>query len=309
MSFKLFLYYCAVCGGWAALVGWAVGRGLTDGGGTASDMVQGLFLGLAVALALGVLDAVWNTGHRPALVLGRGAFVALVGGLSGMLGTALGSGLFDLTRREPFRLAGWTLTGLLVGVSVGLYDFLARWWARDRSGGGWRKLRHGAVGGALGGILGGVLFVVLRQVVGVALRQPPENLRSSSAIGFVVLGACIGLFIGLAQVILKEAWIKVEAGRRAGREMILTREETTIGRAESCDLGLFGDGAVEKLHARIVLKNHQYLLADANTPGGTYLNDRRIDQPTPLRSGDAIRIGGHVLRFGERQKKTVDTSP
>jgi pSer/pThr/pTyr-binding forkhead associated (FHA) protein len=132
--------------------------------------------------------------------------------------------------------------------------------------------------------------------------------RSGSAVGFVVLGACIGLFIGLAQVILKEAWIRVESGRRAGREMILTREATTIGRAESCDVGLFGDAAVEKLHARILLKNHRYLLADADTPGGTYLNDQRIDKPTPLRSGDAIRVGGNVLRFGERQKKKQESA-
>jgi predicted component of type VI protein secretion system len=113
----------------------------------------------------------------------------------------------------------------------------------------------------------------------------------------------MGLFIGLAQVILKEAWIKIESGRRAGREMILTRDETTIGRAESCDVGLFGDNAVEKLHARILLKDRQYLLADAETPGGTYLNDLRLDQPMPLRSGDIIRIGANVLRFGERPKK------
>jgi hypothetical protein len=309
MSFNLFLYYCAVCGAWAALVGWALGRGLTDQGGIGSDIVQGLFLGLSVALALGVLDAVWNLGgRRIAQILLRGAFVALVGGLSGTLGSAVGSLLFELTHWELFRLAGWTLTGLLVGVSVGLYDFLARWWAADRSGGGGRKVLHGAAGGTLGGVLGGVLFLILRQAIAAALRQAPENLRSGSAVGFVVLGACIGLCIALAQVILKEAWIKIESGRRAGREMILTKEATTIGRAEVCDVGLFGDNAVEKLHARILLRNHAYLLADANTPGGTYLNDQRIDKPTPLRSGDAIRVGCNVLRFGERQKK-VDTSP
>ena len=44
----------------------------------------------------------------------------------------------------------------------------------------------------------------------------------------------------------------VEAnGFRPGRQILLTRPETTIGRAESCDIGLFGDPAVERLHARI----------------------------------------------------------
>jgi hypothetical protein len=304
MSFKLFIYYCALCGAWAAFLGWAVGRGLTDEGGLAADAVQGLFLGLTVALALGVVDAVWNlTGHRYAQVLARSLFVAVVGSLSGLVGGVVGNRLYVWTGNGAFRIAGWTLTGLLVGVSVGLYDLFARIRAGDRSGGGVRKVANGAIGGALGGMLGGVLFVVLRATVAGILHRPPEILRSGSAWGFVVLGGSIGLFIGLAQVFLREAWIKIEAGRRAGRELILSKDETTIGRAESCDVGLFGDIGVERLHARILLKNHRYLLADAETPGGTYLNEHRIVQPTPLRAGDTIRIGGSVLRFGERQKK------
>ena len=78
----------------------------------------------------------------------------------------------------------------------------------------------------------------------------------------------------------------------------------TIGRSESSDIGIFGDNAVEKLHARIVLQGGRYMLADAGTAAGTYVNEERIAQPRPLRSGDAIRIGTNVLRFGERQKRT-----
>ena len=57
---------------------------------------------------------------------------------------------------------------------------------------------------------------------------------------------------------------------------------------------------VEKLHARILRRDTGYYLDDASTPGGTFLNDVRIARPTPLRSGDAIRVGKSVLRFGER---------
>ena len=132
--------------------------------------------------------------------------------------------------------------------------------------------------------------------------------HSGLTIGLVILGLCIGLLIGLAQVFLKEAWLKVESGFRAGREVMLSKDETTIGRAESCDIGLFGDNAVERTHARIQLKNNQYVLADAETPGGTFLNDKPVRKPTPLRNGDAIRVGNSVLRFGERQK-TKGRSP
>src|SRR5262249_60253475 len=105
------------------------------------------------------------------------------------------------------------------------------------------------------------------------------------------------------QVILKEAWVKVEKGFRAGRELILSKPLLTIGRAESCDIGLFGDPNVEKLHVRIVQRGGQYLVEDQGTQAGTLVNGRRIFGPTPLRSGDLIQIGRNTLSFGERARR------
>ena len=96
--------------------------------------------------------------------------------------------------------------------------------------------------------------------------------------------------------------MRVEQGFRAGRELILTKPETIIGRAESSDIGLYGGQGVEKTHARIVQKGTDYLLADEETPGGTYLNDQRIAGLTLLHAGDRIRVGNCVLRFQERRK-------
>jgi pSer/pThr/pTyr-binding forkhead associated (FHA) protein len=118
-----------------------------------------------------------------------------------------------------------------------------------------------------------------------------------------LLGLSIGLSIGVAQVVLKEAWLLVEAGFRKGRELPLQKPLLTVGRAESCDIGLFGDAAVDRLHARIVRKGNDYLIADAGSSTGTFVNDARIEGPTPLRSGDQIRLGNSLLRFRERQKR------
>ena len=85
--------------------------------------------------------------------------------------------------------------------------------------------------------------------------------------------------------------------------MILSKPEITIGRAESCDIGLFGDDAIERTHARILLQGNRYVLTDAGTPGGHLVNDQRVTGPTPLRAGDAIRVGSNVLRFMEKQKR------
>ncbi|MGH7169591.1 MAG: FHA domain-containing protein [Gemmataceae bacterium] len=309
MSFRWFIYYCALFGGWAALLGWMLGRWLSP---PASWPIleasgKGLFLGLAVALAIGLVDALWVLTLRQAdqIALRVGTAV-LVGCVGGCFGGMLGQAFFTWTDWKVFRVLGWTLTGVLIGVSIGVFEALIVLLRRQESASAVRKLLNGLIGGGVGGLLGGVLSLALRGLWKALYAEKPQNLLwSPSAIGFVVLGACIGLMIALAQVVLREAWIRVEAGFRAGREMLLSKSETLIGRAESCDIGLFGDPGVEPRHARILLQQGQYLLVDAGS-GGTYLNDNLITQPTPLRSGDLIRLGRNVLRFGERAKRRAD---
>jgi hypothetical protein len=163
----------------------------------------------------------------------------------------------------------------------------------------------GLSGGAVGGLLGSLLYLLLYGAFGTLFgdKVDLDKMWTPGAAGFVALGLCIGLLIGAAQVILKEAWVKVEAGSRPGRELIVSKGEIVIGRAESCDIGLFGDNSVERTHARILRRGDRYLLVDADTLGGTFLNGLRITEPTPLRSGDEIRVGKNRLRFGERRKQ------
>ena len=68
-------------------------------------------------------------------------------------------------------------------------------------------------------------------------------------------------------------------------------------------MGLFGDPTVDKVHAHILRQGNDYLVQDAGSASGTYVNDRRLDGPRVLQDGDLIRIGRSVLRFGERAKK------
>jgi hypothetical protein len=172
------------------------------------------------------------------------------------------------------------------------------------SSGARKKLINGVVGGGLGGIIGGILAVLLQSMwTGLFISKPPKALWSPSAWGFVALGLFIGLLISLAQVIMKEAWLRVEEGFRKGRELIVNKPELTIGRGEACDIGLFADNAIEKLHARLLHQGNQYLIEDVGTASGTYVNDTRIRGPHVLESGDLIRLGKCVLRFGERARQ------
>jgi hypothetical protein len=294
MSFRLFIYYCAICGGWAAFLAWGIVQAIGFRGVSnlylRSTLIAGI-LGMIVAAAIGAVDAMLNAVGsqryvRVGICLGIGLF-------GGMIGGFVGEFLHSVLHFPVF--IGWILTGICIGASIGIFDLLRSWRRKGDTRVPLKKTLNGVYGGLLGGFLGGLPFGFLMGNSAIP--------RTDLAVGLVVLGLCIGLLIGLAQVFLKEAWLKVAQGFRPGRELLLSKDETTIGRAESCDLGLFGDNTIERLHARILLENQCYLLADAGTPGGTFLNEERIDQPTALKSGDKIRVGNSVIEFGERQKR------
>jgi len=297
MSFRLFIYYCALCGGWAAFVAFLLVQGLGLRHGDypllRTVVVSGL-LGVLLAGGIGGVDALLNAvGRQRVARVGVSLGVGLAGGLIGGLA---GGMLYEMLSLPKF--VGWALVGTAIGASIAAFDVGTAWMTGQPAATALRKMRNGLVGGALGGVIGGLFFVFL---------ENSESLtRTSLALGFVILGASIGLLIGLVMVIFKEAWVRIENGRRSGREMMLTKGESTIGRAETCDIGLFGDNAVERTHARILLQGNCYVLVDAGTRGGTFVNEERLTQARVLASGDLIRIGDSLLRFGERRKEHVE---
>jgi hypothetical protein len=304
MSFRVFVYWCALCGGWAAVVGWGLGQVIARGDSLGSTGIKGMFLGMLIALALGFVDAVWIYSLRQLRQVIPRVFVCVaIGTVGGLVGGAVGQFLYDeVGNIVAFQIVGWVLTGLMVGVSIGSYDFLRSWVRVEELGFPISKVVRGVLGGAAGGLLGGILDWKLGDVW-THLFPAKENLWSPSLTGFIALGLCIGLMIALAQIIFTEAWLKVEKGFRSGRELLVNKPVLTLGRAESCDLGLFGDAMIEKLHARIYQQDGRYLIADNGSTHGTFVNDQRIEEPTLLRTGDLIRVGNAYVRFSERRKQ------
>lgn len=307
MSFRLFIYYCAVCGGWAAFLAWVLGRLLAPSGTDeiVRTVARGLILGILATLSVGLVDAVWNVPRLQTQQAARRILPPLaVGCVGGILGALVASLLVKVFPRLDMilRILGWTLTGSLIGAAVGAHDLYTTLAKKQDMRGALRKCRNGMMGGALGGLVGSFVLLGLELVF-----ERERNLLSPSAVGYVILGVAIGWLTGLLQVVLKEAWLRVEHGFRAGRELMLTKQETVLGRAESCDVGLFGDNSVDRTHARIVLEGHDYVLSDAGSSSGTFVNDERIVAPRVLRSGDLIGLGKSLLRFGERAKKVVSS--
>ncbi len=308
MSFRVFVYYCALCGGWAAFVGWLLGAWLvprSDDNLVGQMGIIAMFLGMMIAIGLGLVDALWVLPWRRAGQISLRVLVAvIIGGVGGLAGGVAGQYLYGLTGRILLLTVAWLVVGILCGASVGSYEMLASMVTHKDQKGARAKFLKCLLGGTVGGAIGSLFFLLFRQsFIGVFSGKQEGALFSPRAIGFVALGACIGLLVGLAQVILKEAWVRVEEGYRAGREMILAKEKTSVGRAEGTDIALFGDAGVEKLHAHIVVADGRFVLEDNGTPGGTFVNEQRVHGRTPLQSGDLIRMGKSVLRFYERQKR------
>jgi hypothetical protein len=306
MSFRRFIYYCALCGGWAAFGGWALGQALAPAGPMGRSTVFGLCLGLVLAFGLGLVDALWNLSWTRLGPLTARALTALgVGALGGACGGFFGFLLADATGLSLFVVIGWTITGVLIGAAIASYEVIVGLKRAETKRAALKKLGRCVLGGTVGGILGGILFLGLRAAFTRLFsgKTLPE-LWSPTSWGFVALGLLIGLLVGLAQVILKEAWIKVEAGFRPGREMILTKPSTSIGRAEGTDIPLFGDAGVDKLHANIILEGGRYYLEPVEASHAATLNDQPVHGRAPLQSGDLIRLGTRsLLRFSEKQKR------
>jgi hypothetical protein len=309
MSFRRYVYYCAVCGGCAAYAGWALGRVLPFESGLVLASVRGLLLGLTVAAALGAVDALWNLAVADARrIAARAALSGTVGAVGGWLGAALGEALYDWQHIGALAVFGWVCAGFIIGAAAGAFDVAARLVRRKRTGGTLRKPLNAAAGGAIGGLLGGAVLRLLQALCYRFVVEDTETFWSPSAWGFVALGLCIGLGAGLAQVLLREAWVRVEEGAHGGRELVLWKDVVTVGRSEICDIGLPAEVGVEPLHARLLRRGGRYVIEDVGRPEGTLVNEQRVTEPAPLRDGDAIMLGKCVLRFGERTPKPHERS-
>src|SRR5581483_5846136 len=154
-----------------------------------TEAITGALVGLLAGMVITGLEA-WNNSSKILPTVGGGLIGIIAGLLGGMLGLLIAEVLFqnislsgDLIRVA--RVAGWALFGLGVGIAPGI----ATWSAR--------KTLASSIGGLIGGILGGLALTLLA-----SLANFPMTGR---ALGFVVLGACVGLLIAIVQELVKQA--------------------------------------------------------------------------------------------------------
>lgn len=88
----------------------------------------------------------------------------------------------------------------------------------------------------------------------------------------------------------------------------LHEDVTTIGRSDTCDV-VVPEPTVSRLHARIELNHDRYLLYDAGSANGTYLNGQHIEHSYELRTDDEIWLGSSdaALRFTDPDETVMIT--
>lgn len=84
-----------------------------------------------------------------------------------------------------------------------------------------------------------------------------------------------------------------------GKEYPVTHWETSIGRSNSCDISL-NFGTVSRFHAVLTKQKKGWVITDTLSRTGTYVNGKKIKEPTIIKNGDTLIFGGVSLLFKER---------
>ncbi len=311
MSLQAKTYLNLLAGALAGFLAWV----LTDLTGWFSDVLNasqvvnggkylayGAIFGLLLGLLLAIVDSLaLGSRRRVSETLALGAIIGAVGGWFGLwlgqsvYGIVAGSGGNEITNAGRFfvllmaRAVGYSLIGASVGAAQGVVGRSAV------------IARQGAFGGFVGGFLGGTAFEI-----GNGLGFPSALSR---LLALAATGALAGFFVGLVQNLLKQAWIRVVLGRNEGKEYLIAKPVTTIGRSELADIGLFGDPDIAPTHAAIEslpAQNRHRLRAimEAGKRGTEYAPPLVNGQPVAgeqwLADGDTIQIGKRTLLFQEK---------
>jgi len=93
----------------------------------------------------------------------------------------------------------------------------------------------------------------------------------------------------------KIKWTDPKSGET--REFVLTEGATaTIGRMENNDICI-PEQHVSRQHAVINYRDGIFMITDLGSANGTFVNDKQLEVPFPLASGDEIRLYVPTLTF------------
>jgi len=92
------------------------------------------------------------------------------------------------------------------------------------------------------------------------------------------------------------------------RQLSFEKNEVTVGRVQGNDVVL-AKGNVSKRHCRIYIQDGHFSVEDLKSTNGTYVNGRKISEPTALTTADKVYVGDFVVRVDNATPAEVPTPP
>jgi len=249
----------------------------------------------------GVEGIICRTYSRAAWCASIGLLTGLIGGAvsaiaAGIVFVALGaigpsgdpraSGvafLFLMFRRG----LAWTIAGMAMGLGQGF---------ALKS----RKLKfNGFIGGMIGGLIGGLLFEPVNLIF---LGPDGISAANSRAVGLTIVGAAVGLLIGLTDLLTRDAWLKVLSGPLQGKEFSFNQTPIRLGSSPKNEIYLFKDPKIDPIHAEIYKLRDAYEIVDNGSSTGTFVNGRRVARDR-LADGARIKVGDSEFSYSSRENK------
>jgi pSer/pThr/pTyr-binding forkhead associated (FHA) protein len=78
-------------------------------------------------------------------------------------------------------------------------------------------------------------------------------------------------------------------------EIVVDHFPFVLGRDEDADCAL-NFAFVSRQHCQFTMQDVHVLIQDLESHNGTYLNGRRVSQPTPVQDGDEVSVGPLCFR-------------
>jgi hypothetical protein len=188
------------------------------------------------------------------------------------------------------QVLGRSLAWMIAGMAMGLGQGVAM-----RSG---RLLAYGFLGGLVGGLLGGLMFDPIGQFI---TAEDSISGDTSRLVGVAVVGLCVGLMIGIVELLARDAWLRMIKGPLAGKEFLMFKDTMTVGKSPRSDLYIFNDDAVADSHATLRMSGEDVELESLVSDKPATVNGRPVKR-AKLRHGDKVGIGETVFVFNKRQR-------
>ena len=285
MNRRMRSYYYAILGAIGGLAGWQISDllGLSFSSYLyLNEALVGALVGLCVGLFIGLVEGALT--RNPVQAARSGLFSGLLGSIAGAIGLPLSEYLFQFVGAGVIgRALGWGIFGMLIGLAEGIVGRAQAW--------------KGMLGGLIGGILGGTLLEAVHGWL-------PDPIVGKAA-GLVLLGASIGAFISLIEVLLSRAWLEVRSGKLQGTEFMLDKfmnkgfPSIAIGSSPLKSEIVLPDPDISPQHAMLTGDGVSFNLKDMSL-SGTFINSRKVER-AQLSNGQKIRMGNTEMIYHEKR--------